>query len=221
MLCFFHVFGVYLPPGTCTGPSRLSPRVEVLVHETKVSASWSKVRARLETRLKLTCLRSEARPILRRFSQQQVALFHIGLPGGHILKTGLDTEIPNVWRRERNGERTSPSCLRGEGECQLCSRIRGRALAKNRILVHFIPEKPPLVSRILLMLCQWARVIWMMLKWIQDVDKIQEFHRNVCTWSSWCHCIPKPYHLASFKSRLVLPFLLAYPGCSGKEVCTE
>ena len=29
----------------------------------------------------------------------------------------------------------------------------------------------------------------------------------VCIWSSWCHCIPKPLSfLASFKSRLVLPY---------------
>ena len=29
----------------------------------------------------------------------------------------------------------------------------------------------------------------------------------VCIWSSWCHCHPKiPSSLASFKSRLVLPF---------------
>ena len=29
----------------------------------------------------------------------------------------------------------------------------------------------------------------------------------VCTWSSWCHCIPKPpSSLASFKSRPILPF---------------
>ena len=29
----------------------------------------------------------------------------------------------------------------------------------------------------------------------------------VCIWSSWCHCRPKtPSSLASFKSRLVLPF---------------
>ena len=28
----------------------------------------------------------------------------------------------------------------------------------------------------------------------------------VCMWSSWCHCRPSPSSLASFKSRLVLPF---------------
>ena len=38
----------------------------------------------------------------------------------------------------------------------------------------------------------------------------------VCIWSSWCHCHPKTP--ASFKSRLVITFLVsAYQGCPGKE----
>jgi len=41
------------------------------------------------------------------------------------------------------------------------------------------------------------------LVWSSVCSKVQ----IVCIWSSWCHCHPKtPSPLASFKSRLVLPF---------------
>ena len=42
-----------------------------------------------------------------------------------------------------------------------------------------------------------------MLVWLSVCSKVQ----IVCIWSSWYHYIPQPQHqLASFKSRLVLPF---------------
>jgi len=41
------------------------------------------------------------------------------------------------------------------------------------------------------------------LVWLSVWSKVQ----IVCLWSSWCHCHPiTPSSLASFKSRLVLPF---------------
>jgi len=39
------------------------------------------------------------------------------------------------------------------------------------------------------------------LVWLSAWSELQ----IVCIWSSWCHCIPNPQSLASFKSRLVLP----------------
>jgi len=53
------------------------------------------------------------------------------------------------------------------------------------------------------------------LVWLSFCSKVQ----IVCIWSSWCHCHPKtPASLASFKSRLVITFLVsAYQGCPGKE----
>ena len=51
------------------------------------------------------------------------------------------------------------------------------------------------------------------LMWLSVWSKVQ----IVCIWSSWCHCYPKtPSSLASFKSRLVLPF--SYPGCPGNRL---
>jgi len=42
-----------------------------------------------------------------------------------------------------------------------------------------------------------------MLEWLSVWSKVQ----IVSIWSSWCHCIPQPpSSLASFKSRVVLPF---------------
>ena len=42
-----------------------------------------------------------------------------------------------------------------------------------------------------------------MLVWLAVCSEVQ----IVCIWSSWCHCITNPpSSLASFKSRLVLPF---------------
>ena len=42
-----------------------------------------------------------------------------------------------------------------------------------------------------------------MLVWLSVWSEVQ----IVCIWSSWCHCHPKtPSSLASFKSRLVLPY---------------
>ena len=42
-----------------------------------------------------------------------------------------------------------------------------------------------------------------MLVWLSVWSEVQ----IVCMWSSWCHCHPQtPSSLASFKSRLVLPF---------------
>jgi len=41
------------------------------------------------------------------------------------------------------------------------------------------------------------------LVWLSVCSQMQ----IVCIWSSWCHCHPQtPSYLASFKSRLVLPF---------------
>jgi len=50
--------------------------------------------------------------------------------------------------------------------------------------------------------------------WLSVWSKMQ----IVCMWSSWCKCHPKtPSSLASFKSRLVLPFCTGLPRLSWKK----
>jgi len=59
------------------------------------------------------------------------------------------------------------------------------------------------------MWCWWGhpafkKLIAGVLAWLSVWSEVQ----IVCIWSSWCHCHPQtPSSLASFKSRLVLPFL--------------
>ena len=48
---------------------------------------------------------------------------------------------------------------------------------------------------------------WMVGCWCGYLSGARCRMQIVCIWSSWCHCLPKTLSsLASFKSRLVLPF---------------
>jgi len=61
------------------------------------------------------------------------------------------------------------------------------------------------------------------LVWLSVWSEVQ----TVCIWPSWCHCIPKPYHLVSSKSRFGFTFLVQHTqvvlkkrplnGCSGSS----
>jgi len=62
----------------------------------------------------------------------------------------------------------------------------------------------------LMFLCRTNAVLWLGVRKSIQAVKIEWWGvgvvicQIVCIWSSWCHCHPKT--LASFKSRLVLPF---------------
>ena len=72
---------------------------------------------------------------------------------------------------------------------RVCVRVRSCVCVYGYILLGVMKSIEPVKIE------WWDVVVW---------SEVQ----IVCIWSSWCHCHPKtPSSLASFKARLVFPFL--------------